>query len=105
MNLGEHVTCCSIRYLDMHPCDSASDPITSHDRRRREVRADWAELRRQPLSLVGIVHYASIFISNNCTFHRPFSKELCLIVANVWWSQGMPIEYNLHLSNRFGDAG
>ena len=39
MNLGEHVTCCGIRYLDMHPCDSASDPVMSDDQRRMEVRA------------------------------------------------------------------
>jgi hypothetical protein len=39
MNLGEHVTCCGIRYLDMHRCDSASCPIMSDDQRRMEVRA------------------------------------------------------------------
>lgn len=105
MNLGEHVTCRGIRYLDMHPCDSASDPITSDDQRGREVRAGWVELRRQPLSLVGVVHYASLFISNNFILHRPSTEGLFLIVANFRWSQGMPIKDNLHLSNRFGDAG
>jgi hypothetical protein len=39
LNLGKHVTCCGVRYLDMHPCDSASDHITSDDQRRLEVRA------------------------------------------------------------------
>ena len=48
MNLGEHVTCCGIRYLDMHPGDSASDSIMSDDQRRMEVRAGWVELQRYP---------------------------------------------------------
>ena len=39
MNLGEHVTGCGIRYLDIRPGDSASDPTTSDDKRRMEVRA------------------------------------------------------------------
>ena len=50
MNLSEYVTYCGIRYLDMHPCDSASDPVISDDQRRMEVRAGWVELQRYPLS-------------------------------------------------------